>query len=263
LNTVYRRTLWRAADVLGGKDQPRAYLRVPMHRLEAWMADEQPPMDVFLRTVDLLSGRDTIRLLQRTVWLRQSSEQILRESQRVLDESARIRHASAGSRRAHAVNDFFARSFALADRREVMESALEAAIAATDADKGNLQLAGADGLRIVAQRGFEQPFLEYFAAVADGSCACGRALGSGQRVVVSDVASHEIFAGTQAGEVMKSAGARACQSTPLIASSGWILGMISTHFGRPTTPSDEALERLERIAHRTAAWLEAATTPGR
>src|SRR4051812_14442560 len=72
LNTVYQRTLSRAADILGGKEKLRASLRAPMHRLEAWLAGERPPMDIFLRVVDLIAASGTSNQLQRTEWLRQS-----------------------------------------------------------------------------------------------------------------------------------------------------------------------------------------------
>ena len=220
-------------------------------------------MDVFLRAVDLVSASGTTSVLQRSLWLQRSSAEIVRESQRVLAEAKTIRRVIADTRRVQTGDDFFGRSFALADRREVLEAALEAAMGATGAPRGNVQLAGADGLRIVVQRGFEEPFLEYFALVSEQPSACGRALRTGRRVLIEDVRLHEIFAGTHAGDVMEAAGARACQSTPLIAASGWILGMISTHFEASALPDEEALARVDLIARRTAAWLEAATTPGR
>ena len=53
--TVYARTLRRAAEILGGIDQLRAYLRVPGPQLRAWLeAAEKPPLDVFLKIVDLI-----------------------------------------------------------------------------------------------------------------------------------------------------------------------------------------------------------------
>ena len=262
--TVYQRTLVRAAEILGGKEKLRAYLRVPARRLEAWLAGERPPVDIFLRAVDVVNPRGASSLLRRSSSLQQASQEIVRESARVMAEAGRIRGAVAPTRTASAAAEFFSRSFALADRREVLEAALEAAIDVTGADMGNVQLASADGLRIVAQRGFDAPFLQYFALVtAETASACGKALRLGQRVVVTDVASDQIFAGTPAAEVMEAAGARAVQSTPLVAASGWIAGMLSTHFTDPGAPSEEALARVDQIARRTAAWLEAATAPGR
>ena len=87
-------------------------------------------------------------------------------------------------------------------------------------------------LRIAAHRGFDSSFLEFFGEVHDGLAACGSALQKGERVIVEDVASSPIFAGTGARDAMLAAEARAVQSTPLVSRSGKVLGMFSTHYRR-------------------------------
>ena len=52
-----------------------------------------------------------------------------------------------------------------------------------------------DTLKIVAQRGFEAPFLAFFNTVHDGLAACGTAMQRGERVIVEDVAASPLFAG--------------------------------------------------------------------
>ncbi len=67
----------------------------------------------------------------------------------------------------------------------------------TGAEKGNVQLFDEDSraLKIVVQRGFDAPFLDYFASVSvNDPSACGAALENADRVVVEDVASSAIFA---------------------------------------------------------------------
>ena len=55
--SVYARALSRAADILGGKDLLRAALHVPLHSLEEWLEGRsEPPMDIFLKAVDILSA---------------------------------------------------------------------------------------------------------------------------------------------------------------------------------------------------------------
>lgn len=140
---------------------------------------------------------------------------------------------------------------------EMAGVALDAALKATGADMGNIQLVCPDGLRIVAQRGFDTPFLEYFACVVPQlPSSCGAAMKHGARVVVPEVASHPIFAGTQAAEVMAQARARACQSTPLVAKDGTMLGMLNTHYDRPYEPGARELEVIDQVARRAASWLE-------
>jgi len=62
------------------------------------------------------------------------------------------------------------------DVSALLDDILAAAIEITDADMGNIQLLDGDTLKIVAQRGFEAPFLEFFKAVHAGLAACGTGL---------------------------------------------------------------------------------------
>ena len=63
-------------------------------------------------------------------------------------------------------------------------------------------------MRITAQRGFDRPFLEFFASVHGEQAACGTALQRSERVIVDDVLNSPIFEGTPALDVMVAAGAR-------------------------------------------------------
>ena len=137
-----------------------------------------------------------------------------------------------------------------------LENALDSALRATGTAMGNVQLAYPDGLRIVAQRGFGREFLDFFARVDDAGSACGVAMKQGRRVVVRDVGSDPIFAGTAAGEVLANAGVRAVPSTPHIGGSGRLLGVLSTHRAQPGAPDENALLALDDIAKRAAHWLE-------
>jgi hypothetical protein len=63
---VYTGVLLRAAEVLGGPEPLAAYLGVPSERLDAWLRGEtDPPVDVFLRTVDLLVEHNLKGLLKQ------------------------------------------------------------------------------------------------------------------------------------------------------------------------------------------------------
>ena len=117
---------------------------------------------------------------------------------------------------------------------EMAGVALDAALKAAGADMGNIQLVCPDGLRIVAQRGFDTPFLEYFACVVPQlPSSCGAAMKHGARVVVAEVASHPIF-----------------------AKDGTMLGMLNTHYDRPYEPGARELEVIDQVARRAAFWLE-------
>ena len=77
----------------------------------------------------------------------------------------------------------------------LLHDILDAAIEITGAQMGNIQLLEGDVLRITAQRGFDRPFLEFFASVHGDQAACGAALQRGERVIVDDVSNSPIFVG--------------------------------------------------------------------
>jgi PAS domain S-box-containing protein len=145
-----------------------------------------------------------------------------------------------------------------ADSVPLLEEIIDAAIAITAADMGNIQLLDpASGtLRVVAGRGFRAEDLEAFAAIRPGECTCGTALERGERVVVEDVTTSPIFAGKPILDAMHAAGIRAAQSTPLISRSGRLVGMLSTHYRAPRVPAERDLGILDLLARQAADWIE-------
>ena len=85
---------------------------------------------------------------------------------------------------------------------------LNVAIEICGADKGNIQLRDSESgkLRMMAHRGFEEPFLEFFANSTHGASACGAALTTQQRVIVEDVLESEIFANRPSLAMVSDAG---------------------------------------------------------
>lgn len=123
------------------------------------------------------------------------------------------------------------------------------------ADRGNVQLVdpATGALRIAAQRGFGAEFLDYFAVVADGGSACGRAARRAAQVVIADVATDPGFAPHR--EIAWASGFRAVQSTPLIDRSGRLVGMVSTHYPRPVSLPGRELQIMARFGALIGAWL--------
>jgi len=141
---------------------------------------------------------------------------------------------------------------------------VDEAIAVTGADMGNIQVAdpATRALHIVANRGFDLPFLTFFAVVRnDSDSACGAALTHAERIIVPDVDQSPIFAGKRTGDVLRAAGVRAVQSTPVLSRAGSLIGMISTHWRSVTVPSDHQLRGLDPMIPRVAAAVDAATAP--
>jgi hypothetical protein len=135
----------------------------------------------------------------------------------------------------------------------VVDTALAGARALHRAEFGNVQLLNPQrrSLAIVAQHGFAPKFLRTFQEVsARDSSACGRALHRRQPVIVADVAEDETFAPFRG--IAASAGFRAVQSTPLIAGTGACVGVLSTHCGKPRTPSPFDMLLVRVLARRAA-----------
>ncbi|MBX7223674.1 MAG: PAS domain S-box protein [Blastocatellia bacterium] len=140
----------------------------------------------------------------------------------------------------------------------VLEEVVAAAIAITKADMGNIQLfdAPAGTLRIAAQRGFDQPFLDFFKIVPAGEGAYGMALQQEERLIIEDVTRSPIFSGKPALDVILQAGVRAVQSTVLRSRSGRLLGLFSTYYKTPRQPDDWALRLLDILARQAADIIE-------
>ncbi|GEO18120.1 PAS domain S-box protein [Microvirga aerophila] len=140
-----------------------------------------------------------------------------------------------------------------ADLQAMLDAILDATIELHGADFGNIQLydEATQTLRIVVQRGFQQPFLDHFAEVdVEEGSACGMALARRERVVIDNVEQEPAYAPSL--PAAREAGYLAVQSTPLFTPMGKPLGMLSTHFREPHRLSERDL-RLTGIYARQAS----------
>jgi PAS domain S-box-containing protein len=140
-----------------------------------------------------------------------------------------------------------------------LEAILDTAIALAHADKGNIQLIDrkTGSLHLAVQRGFDEPFLRFFATVNVGEPAvCAAAAKSSERVIVEDVTQSDIVAGQPSLHVLLNAGVRAVQSTPLISGAGRVFGVLSTHFSVPHRPSERDLRLVDLVARQAADYLK-------
>jgi PAS domain S-box-containing protein len=144
------------------------------------------------------------------------------------------------------------------DIHSLLGAFLDAAIAITDTERGTLQLANPDAgaLTIVAQRGFAQPFLDFFGKVHDGNSGSGAALWRGERVVVEDITKSEFFVGTPSMEVLLDAGVRAVQSTPLFSRSGVLVGVLTTHYAATHRLERREAQMLDLLVRQAADLIE-------
>ena len=220
-----------------------------------------PPFHSFRLDVDGVTGLATFLLSSAVAislihWVRVTNARLRAERARA--EQAEWRIAAD----LHAMTQLVQLSHRLVRERtkidDCLNEVIETAISVSGADKGTLQLLNSDSgtLTIAAQRGFETPFLRYFANVRDDATACAAAMRSRERIVVEDVTSNEMVAGQPSQAVLIDAGVRAVISTPLASSTGALLGMVSVHFCRPPRPREQDLRLLDLLARQAADYLE-------
>jgi len=140
----------------------------------------------------------------------------------------------------------------------LLKEVMDAAVAISGAQRGTLQLLEGDSLRIVAHHGHEQSFLDFFAAAENCASVCGEAMRRGERVVVPDVEESSLFAGTASLPVLRQAGVRAVQSTPMLSRAGKLLGILTTQWNRPFTPDKHDLWRIDLLARQASDLIEQA-----
>jgi PAS domain S-box-containing protein len=138
------------------------------------------------------------------------------------------------------------------------ERVLDAAIDLMSADMGSMQVFHPDRgeLKLLAEKGFNPGSAAHWEWVRpDTPSPCGMALSAGCRVILSDIEAREALMGVDR-DALRLAGIRACLSTPLMARSGRLLGMISTHWRRPHRPTERELQPLDVLARQAADLIE-------
>src|SRR5215510_15811733 len=149
--------------------------------------------------------------------------------------------------------EFATRLFRSTDLQSVLDCVLDGGLELTGATLGNVQLMdeGSGFLTIAAQRGFNSEFLDFFQRVnADHFSACGRALRQQRAIVILDVMSDEGFA--PCVDIAGRARFRSVQSTPIVSSSGVVLGILSTHFPVPHQPNEREMDAVRSLASLAA-----------
>ncbi|MBU2532837.1 MAG: PAS domain S-box protein, partial [Alphaproteobacteria bacterium] len=114
-------------------------------------------------------------------------------------------------------------------------------------DRARLRLIASSGLgpEVSAQR-------EWIDASSGSSF--GRALETTERIVISDLRDIDLDQPDLAA--LSWPGLKAVQSTPLVSRSGEVLGMLSTFWRRPQTPSERQLRQFDVLARLAADLIE-------
>jgi len=201
-----------------------------------------------------------LRVRERTAELSKANEELVAENaqrKRAEKESVAWKDELAAELMAMSrLHEFSTRLLSKAGLLPLLEEILNAIIALQNADFGNVQLYNSETktLEIVAHRGFQRNFLDYFSSVNEPGAACGRAMQRRDRVIIEDVLADPDFAPHR--QIAASAGFRAVQSTPLFSRSGEPLGMISTHFRQPHRPSGHDLRFTDLYARLAGELIE-------
>jgi GAF domain-containing protein len=146
---------------------------------------------------------------------------------------------------------------AAGDRSAVLTALLDAVLALTAADMGLVHAVDpADRtLKVEAQRGFDQSFVDFFGFLDPALSDC-RVLVETEQLLWPDVGHSAEFGSTLPGQAMLDAGVRACQATPVVNSDGRLIALVSTHYRQTWTFAESELRVLLRLARIAAYALE-------
>ena len=140
--------------------------------------------------------------------------------------------------------------------QEGLDATLAGTIEVLGADMGAVQLLdrGSNLLRLVAHRGLNQEFFDFFREFSisqDG--AFGQSLRSGELVVLDDTAQDDT---ARFRSIRRAAGYRAFVAAPLVDSGGMLLGMLSAHFRMPHRPNDSEMQWLGLYRRSAADFIQ-------
>jgi PAS domain S-box-containing protein len=189
-------------------------------------------------------------------------EQVAERTKELRDSEARLfrilEHSAADLKAMRLLNEIGTRCARDGnDLDACLQEILRVAIEINGADKGTIQLVDSlhGFLNLTTQSGFDEELNE-FLADGNNSSTSNVAVETQQRVIVEDVRQSALFAGSKSLSVMKNAGVRAVQSTPLVSSEGNVLGVISTHFNTTRRPTEQEMRLMDLLARQAADYLE-------
>jgi signal transduction histidine kinase/PleD family two-component response regulator len=207
-----------------------------------------------VRVTTLVSAlRMAIRARRRQYDMRNRLVQIKRAEEQVKGLNDELCLDLARMMRLHQVSTRFVQTN---DLVTLLNEILDAAMEITRADMGNIQLLEGTKLKIVAQRGFDERFVEFFNTLQDGDNACDIALRAGKRVILDDVGADTRLGASASREALLQAGVAAVQSTPLLSRSGEVVGVFSTHYHRCYQPHESDLRLMDLLARQAADFIE-------
>ena len=172
------------------------------------------------------------------------------------DSERRLAHEVAGARTLQSIST---RLMSELTQESLFAQILDAAMELMAADAASVQMLAPDkeALILLAWRNFHPHSATFWQHVtAEAGSTCGVALRDKARVLVTDVESCEFMAGTRDLLEYRRSGIRAVQSTPLQSRAGTPLGMLSTHWRTPHTPTEDDFRLFDVLARQAADLIE-------
>ena len=187
-------------------------------------------------------ARDVTKAKQAAAALRRSEQRLTREV--------------AGAKTLQSIST---RLISESTPESLYDQVLGAAMELMASDAACLQMLAADNtsLRLLAWTNFHPDCVPFWKRVAAGAgSTCSKALSDNQRVVVTDIEACDFMADTQEQMEYRRAGVRGVQSTPLRSRTGRLLGMLSTHWRTPHTPTEDDFTFFDVLARQAADLIE-------
>ena len=143
------------------------------------------------------------------------------------------------------------------DLHEVLDNLLQHAMMMCETKAGTLQLINetTNTLEIAASFGLSDEFITHFRIVTcDDGSVCGRALAKKETIFIDDLTTDRSFA--RHLNLALQNNIMSVQSTPLVSSSGKIIGMISVHFSTRKKKPTYDLQAFESFCTKAADKIE-------
>jgi transcriptional regulator with GAF, ATPase, and Fis domain len=208
------------------------------------------------QVIDTVMAANSLRRTDGSVDYFVGLVQDITERKRAETETEALKNALAAELAAMIrLYEFSTLLLATTELKPLLEEVLNAIMSIQKANFGYIQLFDTEtnALEIVAQRGFQQDFLDHFGSVPDGQ-AGGHALRHRERMIIEDVQTDPAFASHR--QIAAASGVRAVQSTPLFSRRGELLGVMSTYFRQPHRPSEGDLRLTDLYAVHAAEMIE-------
>jgi signal transduction histidine kinase/CheY-like chemotaxis protein len=113
---------------------------------------------------------------------------------------------------------------------------------------------GARYLQVQTAIGFSDTALDRLWRIRAGEGACGLAMRSNQRVVITDTETDSAF--IELRDLARAEGIRAVHSTPMRSSDGEILGVLSVHMSESRAPTEREIRLSDLCAQLCALFVE-------